>query len=252
MMKLMKYELQRRKTLLLGAVISILFAEGVVIISLHLGESWNVLAVFLTVVLAVVGLLLPFFDTVMRLFSDFKQKHGYMLFLTPKNGYQIVWSKTIFGILEIVAAAILVAGCLFLSGSIADGLHNGALSDFLARFKISTGMLIGMGGIGLLQLVAQLSIAVLAVVISRVMVKGGNYNWLIALAMYFALAIAVGTVDGALLFAFGLVGDVMHVAAANMGVFMAKYFTIGAVTYTAWFFACTLVSGRLIKRGIDL
>lgn len=252
MMKLMKYELLRRKTLLLGAVISILFAESVVIFSLYRGESWNVLAVFLTVVIGVVGLLLPFFDTVMRLFSDFKQKHGYMLFLTPKSGYQIVWSKTIFGILEIVAAAILVAGCFILSGTVADQLHNGALSDFLATFKISTGMLIGIGGVALLQLLAQLSIAVLAVVISRVMVKGGNYNWLIALAMYFALAMAVGMVNGTLLSAFGLVGDVMHLVAANMGVFMAKYFAIGAVTYIVWFFACTLVSGRLVKRGIDL
>ena len=253
MMKLMKYELMRRKTLLIGTAISLLFAEGVVIYSLYRGGNWNILAIVLTVLIGGVGLLLPFFDTVTRMFSDFKQKHGYMLFLTPQNGYKIVWSKTTYGISDTLAAAVLIAGCFLLSGSIADHLNNGVLSDFLASIKLSTGILIATGGLGLLQLLAQLSIAVLAVVISRVLVKGTSYNWLIALAMYFALAIAVNMVDSTLLLAFGVIGDVTQIAsAANVGSILAKYYTIGGVTYTLWFFACTFVSGRLVNRGVDL
>lgn len=253
MMKLMKYELLRRKSLLLGTAISILFAEGIVIYSLYRGGNWNVLVIVLTVLIGGVGILLPFFDTVTRLFSDFKQKHGYMLFLTPQNGYRIIWSKTLFGILEILVATVLIAGCFVLSATVADHLNNGVVTNFIASLEINIGTLIGTAGLGFFQLLAQLSIAVLAVVVSRVMVKGTSYNWLIALAMYFALAIAVNTVDSALLLAFGVVGDIVQIeATANVGGIIAKYFAIGGVTYTLWFFACTFVSGRLVKRGIDL
>ena len=44
MMKLMKYELLRRKQLLIGAALSIVFLEGVALLGLFLGGGWNALA----------------------------------------------------------------------------------------------------------------------------------------------------------------------------------------------------------------
>jgi hypothetical protein len=73
--------------------------------------------------------------------------------------------------------------------------------------------------------------------------------------MYFALALIVNIVNGVLLLVFGVIGDFMSIAndavVINSGLF-TKYFIIGAVTYTAWFAGCTVLSGRLINRGIDM
>lgn len=264
MIKLMKYELARRKNLLIGAAISALFVEGIVLLGIYLGsgralqeglDGWNILAVTMTVLLVVGGCVLTFLDVVVKLFSDFKQKHGYMIFMTPQSGYRVIWAKTIFAILEMLAAGIVIAGCLALSGTIADNLYGGAISKFFSSVKFGTGFIAGSVGLGLFQIMAELSIAFLAVTVSRAIMRSGNYNWLIALVMYFALVMVVNLIDGMLLVTFGVIGDIMSITndtvLFNSGLF-TKYFIIGAVTYFAWFVGCTQLSGRLVNRGIDL
>ena len=190
-----------------------------------------------------------------KLYSDFKHKHGYMIFMTPQNGYRIIWAKMLYAILQMLAMGIVIAGCMALTAAVADSLHDGIIRTFFAALRIGTGTILGMGGLGLLQILAQLSIAVLAVTVSRSMMQSSSYNWLIALLMYFALALVVNLVDGALLLAFGITGDVMQLS-SDAVVFgsqlMTKYYLIGAVTYSAWFVGCTTLSGRLVNRGIDL
>jgi hypothetical protein len=255
MMKLMKYELLRRKQLLIGAALSILFAEGLALFGIYRGGGWDVLAIVMTVLLVVGGLVLTFLDAVAKTYSDFKQKHGYMIFMTPQSGHSVIWAKTVFAILEMVAAGLLIAGCLVLSGLAADHVYNGVISKIFASLEFGTGFLIGCGGLVLLELIAQLSIALLAITVSRSMMQSNSYSWLIALIMYFALALIVNIVNGVLLLVFGVIGDFMSIAndavVINSGLF-TKYFIIGAVTYTAWFAGCTVLSGCLINRGIDM
>jgi hypothetical protein len=264
MIKLIKYELLRRKQLLIGAAISALFVEGIALLGIYMGsgralqeslDGWNILAIMMTVLLVVGGCVLTFLDAVAKLYSDFKQKHGYMIFMTPQNGYRVIWAKTVFAVLEMIAAGIVIGGCLALSGTLADNLYNGAISSFFYSIKFGWGFIAGSVGLGVLQLMAQLSIAFLAVTVSRAIMRSGSYNWLIALVMYFALAMIVNMADGILLLAFGVIGDIMSITndtvLFNSGLFV-KYFIIGAITYSAWFAGCTLLSGRLVNRGIDL
>jgi ABC-2 type transport system permease protein len=255
MTKLMKYELLRRKHLLIGAALSMLFAEGLALFGIFNGGEWYVLSIVMTALIVVGGLVLAFLDAVIKVYSDFKQKHGYMIFMTPQSGYRVMWAKTIFGVLEIVAAVIAIAMCLTASGIAADYVFGGVISGFIAALPLNAGFLTGTIGLGVLQGMAQLSIAILAVTVSRAMTRSNSYNWLIALVMYFALAFIVNIVDSALLAAFGVFGDIMNMtddAAVLESGLIAKYYIIGAVTYAAWFTGCTLFSGRLVKRGIDL
>lgn len=267
MMKLMKYELLRRKQLLIGAALSMLFVEGVVLLGIYMGrriydgegyttwESGNVIAIVLTVLLIVGGFVLAFLDGVTKLYSDFKHKHGYMIFMTPQNGYRVIWAKTVFAVLEMLAAVLAIAGCVTATGIMADHFNGGVISGFLVPLSTNMGILIGSAGLWLLQVMVYLSIAILAVTVSRAMTRSGSYNWLIALVMYFALAFIVNMADSLLLLAFGVIGDVTRItndtAVLQSGV-LVKYFVIGAVTYSAWFTGCTLLSGRLVNRGIDL
>lgn len=123
MIKLMKYELARRKNLLIGAAISALFVEGSVLLGIYLGsgralqeglDGWNILAIMMTVLLVVGGCVLTFLDAVVKLYSDYKQKHGYMIFMTPQSGYRVIWAKTIFAVLEMIAS---LAGVLLPAAS---------------------------------------------------------------------------------------------------------------------------------------
>lgn len=269
MMKLMKYELLRRKQMFIGAALTILFVEGVTLLGIYLGggwigtgadgwNGWNVLAVVMTALLVVGVFVLTFLDAVTRLYSDYKQKHGYMLFMTPQSGYRIIWAKTIFAVLEVIAAGIVVAGCLALSCMALEQVY-GAVTKFFADPPADINIIVSVGTSGiiaaLLQIMAQLSIAILAVTVSRAMTRSNNYNWLIALVMYFALALIVNFADGALLVAFGVIQDIKlvdHGAPFFENGMYAKYIIIGAATYLVWFTGCTLLSGRLLKRGIDL
>jgi hypothetical protein len=253
MMKLMKYELLRRKSLLIGGVVAIVIIEGATLFSLYKGGNWDILAIFLTILLVVGGVLGTFLDAVIRLYSDFKQKHGYMIFMTPQSGYRIVWTKTLFAVVELIAAGLLIAGCLALTGATVDHFHSDMFSQFFDSVPASAFW--GFAALVLLQLMAQLAIALLAVTVSRTMMQSNSYNWLIALLMYFALAAVVNLVDGALLLAFGVVGDIMHFSGGTSFLesgLLVKYVAIGVGTYAAWFIGCTLLSGRLVSHSIDL
>ncbi len=261
MMKLMKYELLRRKQLLLGALLTILLIEGITVYAIYRGGNWNVLAIILTFLMAIGALLLPIFNSVTKLYADFKQKQGYMLFLTPQSGYKILWAKMLHGTVEILAALALVAGCLFLSGFAANQFQDGVISHMLASMQQEMSSLsIGTAGfvyvlLIVLQMLAQLSIAMLAVTVSRSIMPATNYSWLIALLMYFAFAVGVNLVDSLLLLAFGLAGDIMNIVKIgieNIGGMIAKYLTIGVVAYVAWFIGCTALAGRLASKNVDL
>ena len=260
MMKLMKYELLRRKNLLIGGLITMLLIEGIALYGIYRGGAWNTLSVVMTVLLMMGGLLLPILDTVTKLYADYKNKQGYMLFLTPQGGSRIVWAKTIFGAFEVLAAMAVLVGCLALSAAALNAFQNGMLDAMFADIRQDLGdVFLGGGaavftGLVALQMFAQMAIAMLAVTVSRVMVRGSGYNWLIALAMYFALAIAVNVVDSLLMVAFGLIGDAARVMndVSGIGAMLAKYFAIGAGVYAVWFVACTIVSGRLASRHVDL
>jgi hypothetical protein len=261
MMKLMKYELLRRKQLLIGALLAILVLEGITVYAIYRGGNWNVLATILTFLLVIGTMLLPILNTVTKLYADYKQKQGYMLFLTPQSGYKILWSKTLYGAIEILAAIALVAGCLFLSGYAANQFQDNSISNMLMSMQNEMGNL-SLNSFGfiyvlliLLQLLAQLSIAMLAVTVSRSIMPATNYGWLIALLMYFAFVIGVNLVDSVLLLAFGLAGDIMNIVKSgieNVGSMIAKYLTIGVVTYVAWFVGCTALAGRLASKNVDL
>ena len=260
MMKLLKYELMRRKPLLLGAALMMLFVEGLALYGIYRGGNWNTLALVMTVLLAVGGLLLPFLDTVTKLYADYKQKQGYMLFLTPQSGTRILWAKAIFGAIETAAVVVMIGGCMALSGAALDHFQQGVATSLLQTIQQEMGlvslssMLLVYTGLITLQMLAQMAIAMLAVTVGRVLVQGNRYNWLIALVMYFALALAVNMANSLLMVAFGLVGDVTHLMnnTADVTRFIGKYFAIGACTYAVWFAVCTIFAGRLAGRKVDL
>jgi hypothetical protein len=262
MMKLMKYELIRRRSLLIGTALAMILAEAVILYGIYKGGSGlNTMSAVLTVLLTAGAFLLPFLDTIAQFYSDFKHKHGFMLFMTPNSGYSIVWSKVIFAALELLASVALLVGCLFLSYAAVNYFYEGALSGIFEGIWKDLGttipvtrMVLGFLGMYGLQLLAYLSIAVLALTVTRIMMPRNSYHWLVALLIYFALSLAVGFVNSGVLMIFGLIGDIRQISenAVQAGSVLGKYFAIGAVTYFLWFIGCNTLSGRLVDKNLDL
>ncbi len=261
MIKLMKYEFLRRKPLLLGALLTILVLEGITIVTIFQIRAFGGLTVVLTLLLVIGALLLPLLNTVTKLYSDLKHKQGYMLFLTPQSGSKIILAKSLYGAIETLVSVVLTAGCLMLTAHFANQFYPGAVTDILSSIQLELG-LASLDGVFavytlliVMQLVAQMAIALLAVTFSRVILRATNYGWLVALLMYFVFGVGVNIVNGLLLVAFGLIGDIGRLIptdATQLGGLFSKYFIIGAVTYAAWFIGCTAVSGRLASKHVDL
>lgn len=260
MIKLMKYEFLRRKSLLLGALLSIIVLEGIIVFTIFREDGFGGLTIALTFLLTI-GALLPLLNTVTKLYSDLKQKQGYMLFLTPQSANRIILAKTLYGAIETFISVVLVSGCLILSGYCLEQHYPGAVTEILSSIQHELGLASLDGAFAVytllivMQLIAQMAIAVLAVTFSRVILRASNYGWLVALLMYFVFGVGVNIVNSFLLVAFGLIGDITRIIptdATQLGGIFSKYFIIGAVTYVVWFVGCTILSGRLTSKHVDL
>lgn len=126
MLKLMKYEFRKTifSKLILFAVTA--FAEAVFLFGLFLKKD-NMLAVGLMLLFlcAVFGILYIGIDSLLVFHKDLNTKQSYMLFLTPKNSYQILGAKVLENGLSIfftgaffviLAAVDVTVSILYLEG----------------------------------------------------------------------------------------------------------------------------------------
>lgn len=106
MLKLLKFEFLRKKTVFLVACLMLLLGELFTVFryfqideSVRYFENGNMYAIFgafLTFGFAILYLI----DIITLLRQDMFKQEGYMLFMTPFNGYQILGSKVVFALFE--------------------------------------------------------------------------------------------------------------------------------------------------------
>ncbi|MBF4693609.1 hypothetical protein [Fusibacter ferrireducens] len=106
MLKLLKFEFLRKKTVFLVACIMILLGEAFAVFryfqideSVRYFENGNIFALF-GGFLAFLFMILYLIDIITLLRQDMFKQEGYMLFMTPFNGYQILGAKVLFALLE--------------------------------------------------------------------------------------------------------------------------------------------------------
>lgn len=131
MMKLIKYELRKNllsKLILLAivAVSEVLYLSGV-FIEWDAGIIWGITGLSMS---AVIGIFYIGIESLLTLHKDLNTKQSYMLFLTPRNSYQILGAKILENGLSIFAAGIFFAVLAAADVSIAV-LRIGGLEQFL-------------------------------------------------------------------------------------------------------------------------
>ncbi len=266
MLKLMKYEWLRRRKLLSIILICFAFLEGVSIYGMYRGEGWLVLTFFIMFALFFVAMLLPLIDAIANYYSDFKNTHGYMLFLTPNNGFSLVGSKALFALIELLLSLGIVGGILVANYHIAGAFgHEGIVRQIdsiwsnIVQITGSTTMatksIIYFISYSFVQYFNTIMLALTALTIGKTLLSGKSYNWLAALAMYIALVIGVQVLQFLILTAFGFVGDLLTVIDTptdQLPAQMLKYLFIEFGLQIIWITGGYVTSSLLLNKRIDL
>lgn len=264
MLKLIKYEIFRRKTRLISVLLIMVFLEIAILIGINLGGNWIAMSVICMFVLFIGGMLFPFIDTITNYYSDYKNKHGYMLFLTPNSGYKINGSKMLFALVEMLITFLLIVGAFAL-------IYQAATSLFPDVTKVASDMVIGMKAAlnlqdmtiwtlsplmisSLLQYFANIMLAISAITISKTLLSNRSFNWLFALLFYFALtAILEFALFGALML-FGFAGDMIELIknSGNVLTNAIRYLSVAGGMYLVWIFVAFFISSNLLNKRTDL
>ncbi len=202
--KLMKYEFRKQLMskiviLAVGAVLEILFVLGLFLEK----ENWLATATGLLLTTAFIGLFYLSFESVVTFSNDLRTKQSYMLFLTPRNMFQVVGAKIAVTIIQIFGAGLVFA--LIAIGDVALVCSKyGKIQEFfdaLKEFvKALTGVEIRLSEIiyvFLMVLVTWLlviTMAMFAITLSTTLFANKKYKGLISVLIFFALEYVIGKI----------------------------------------------------------
>jgi hypothetical protein len=270
--KLMKYELIRRSKLLITVLIVLVFLEGLAIYGLYRGgDNWAIVFFLIMIGMGFAAFIVPLIDTVANYYSDFKHPHGYMIFLTPKNGFQIIGSKALFALLELLAAMALVAGFYVANFYLGEAFgYTEAVADIRKVFQLIPQMLgtstFKITALGIASAVLQffniIMLAITALTVAKTLLSQKSFNWLIALLLYLALATVVDAINGLVLSGMGFFRDLISFTkdASSTSIELGdqikldivKYILISIKCYIVWIGAEYAASSLLLNKRVDL
>lgn len=195
--KLIKYEFRKQllSKLVVGFVVialQIWYFAGVIFDK----ENWAGMGLGITMIVAMISLLYFSFESIVTYSNDLRTKQSYMLFLTPRNMFQIVGAKLLTTILQ-----IFVCGCAFVAIVIGDVFLLCAIKGDIKElidvvkefFKMLTGVeirLIEVIYVLLMVLVAWLvfvALAIFAITLSTTLLSNWKFKGVVSVIIYFAL-----------------------------------------------------------------
>ena len=203
MIKLIKYEF--RKTLfaklvllLVTAVAEILFLAGV-FAEWDNGVGFGVVGLALC---AIVGIMYVGIDSLLVFHRDLNTKQSYMLFLTPRNSFQILGAKVLENGISIFVAGLFYSALAFFDFTTAV-LHIGGLDEFLEildsvlhsiNIDIDWNRAFVVFAVMLASWLMTVVTGYLAIVLCATVLSGKRFSGLVSLIIFVILNWLAGTV----------------------------------------------------------
>ena len=203
--KLMKYEIVRKKNILLSSLAIFVLTELLLLFCLFKGGNWLVLFAVVAVFLFEGVYLFVLYDNIKLLSDDLNSRSGYMLFLTPNHGYNIVGSKMIVGFIELIISTILIilviwfnytyANYLF-QNEVATLIYNGfdsikdSLSSMGFGFWYYVSIILGF----VLQWFFFITTVYLALILRKTLFSTVRFKGFLSLAMFVVLNIITNVI----------------------------------------------------------
>lgn len=216
MLKLLKYEFRKCRTLLLTLLAVTAALESYFLISLHLvssqssNENHLAISIGLLVLATYVVAILVFVKGITSYSSELKDRSAYLIFMTPTNGLQIMASKFLFTILLGTAFAVLYA-VMGAADTVLLLREMGELEEFLDMLQRAL-MFLGIGlhydqmalavaacGIYiLLSVLSVVALSYLAITLSHTLFRDKKGRGIVAVLIFFALNWLVNRLYGLL------------------------------------------------------
>ena len=208
MMALLKYEWRKTraaKLVILGLAVveQLCFLAG--ILRREPTQDLVGLSLFLLGLTAFGGILLIGLQSVLVLRADMNTKQGYMLFMTPRNSYQILGAK----LLENGLSLAVAGGFIFLLGLLDASLllsrlgldefwnmAKGALNALDEALRFSWDSVLCRVVNGLSVWLATVSVAYLAVIVSAALLNGKRFNGFVSFVFFILLTSLLGRLMG--------------------------------------------------------
>ena len=267
MLKLLKYELKKRKTILLISIILLAAAEYFAIHQIMKGSGHAQFGAIINVLMFIGVILIVFLDVVVQYYNDFKKSQGTLLFLTPNSGYKIVSSKMIFGALELLTGIAVTVLFAWLTNAVALSKGFEGIGPTLNTIRELLGASVGEANIWwvfggflfliFLQYFASQSIAVTSITLGRTILSKNNYNWFWAVLFFFVVSIVVQTVNGTLIILLGyedglFANSITFGSETAVNINISKYLIAGGIEYIVWIGLSFFVSGLLLNKKVDI
>ncbi|MBQ8953233.1 MAG: hypothetical protein IJ048_03890 [Clostridia bacterium] len=223
MLKLMKYELRKNRTLILTILGIILALEVYFLISAHLAKVNNISNSFseaaqraeinLIVSMSLLGA--ASFGTALAVFimgvagysRELNQKTSYLIFMTPESTLSVVASKLLFTLVTGVAFALLLVGLATVDfpvfsnaiGSEWRGYYN-LLDVFMTSNEMSlTGALLTIAFyviVVFLSIISTVSVAYFAITLSATFMRGKKGHAVVSVLLFALLSWGISRLTG--------------------------------------------------------
>ena len=203
MTKLLKYEIRKTwmaKLIFLGitAVAEVFFLIGTFLPEgSKAGDYLLSISIPLLILTAVTGIIAIGIQSLLTLHRDMNTKEGYMLYMTPKNSFEILGAKMLEnGVsLFLSGAFFFLLGFLDITVMLARRGQLNQLWEFAKSFLNTFQIDFEITPAGVLALIfsliaswlATVTVAYLADIISSALLNGKRFNWLLTFVFFIAL-----------------------------------------------------------------
>jgi hypothetical protein len=262
MMKLLKYELLRKKKvyvvmLSIFAALTLLVAIGIPRLD---NDYWMILVPAASLVLIVGGALFPFIINTAKYYGDFKNRNGFMMFLTPNSGAKIFGSKILAAIIDSLAVFILLGIFGFISYSIADATYAFApyintilaeLQQQIPSLNLST-LIFAVSIAALIQSISTIILALFSITVSKTLLSHRSINWFIPLLIFIGLKWVEQFITTFIIAIQNFDSFKDLIANNNMTLDISLVLMIAIGVNVLFATAYTIISSALISKKLDL
>ncbi len=181
MFKLIKFEFARKKMVFAVAAALTVLGQLYALYNyfkidetIRGGIGDDVFAIFIGVVLVAFAILY-FIDIIFLFRNDLFKQEGYMLFMTPHNGYKLLGAKLIFALIEGLCIALIYMALVYFNAQI---MHMGPIDFDLTGINgemirtMIKGLILGVFGILEFALTVYLSFALFKSLFNNTRFKG--------------------------------------------------------------------------------
>lgn len=206
LIKLMKYDLMRKKNILLTSTAMFVLIELLLVFSLYKGNTWLIVFWIGSTILFAGTLIFVLYDNIKLLSDDLNTKSGYMLFLTPNHGYNIIGSKMIVGFIEAIIATVFLIIAFYINYTYANSLANGEFALFIKEIiegfaseirsvGITNFHLVSMIFGGVLEWFSFIATVYLAIILRKTLFSATKFKGFLSFIVFIALNIVISTVE---------------------------------------------------------